>query len=57
MGPKTKGGLMVDRLKFGFSFPTNSHAAFSANVLLARYPYMGFSRACSGVMGFQSSSV
>lgn len=47
---------MVERVKPGFSFSINSHAAFSANVLLARYPYMGLSRASSGVMGFQSSS-
>lgn len=42
--------------KFGFSFSTKSHAAFSANVLLARYPDMAFSSACSRVMGLKSSS-
>jgi hypothetical protein len=56
MGPKTIGGLMVERLKLGFSFATKSHAAFSANVLLARYPAVGLSSASSKVMGFQSSS-
>jgi hypothetical protein len=35
MGPKTSGGHMVATLKFGFSFFSNSHAAFSAKVLLA----------------------
>jgi len=35
MGPNTRGGFMVARVKFGFSFSTNSQAAFSANVLLA----------------------
>ena len=56
IGPNTMGGLMVDKLKLGFSFLIKSHAAFSANVLLARYPIDGFSSACSAVMGFQSSS-
>lgn len=46
----------MERVKFGFSFLTKSHAAFSANVLLARYPIMGFSCASSIVIGFQSSS-
>lgn len=35
MGPKTSGGHIVAILKFGFSFFSNSHAAFSAKVLLA----------------------
>lgn len=46
----------METVKLGFSFSTNSHAAFSANVLLARYPIMGFSVASSCVIGFQSSS-
>jgi hypothetical protein len=50
------GGLIVDSVKFGFSFSTNSHAAFSANVLLARYPATGSASASCCVMGFQSSS-
>jgi hypothetical protein len=56
MGPKTIGGLMVARVKFGFSFSMKSHAAFSAKVLLARYPVIGFSSASSRVIGFQSAS-
>src|ERR1700712_5234175 len=56
MGPKTIGGLMVATVKLGFSFSRKSQAAFSANVLLARYPWMGLSDACSSVIGFQSSS-
>lgn len=47
---------MVEMEKLGFSFLTNSHAAFSANVLLARYPIIAFSCASSCVIGFQSSS-
>jgi hypothetical protein len=35
MGPKTNGGQIVQRAKEGFSFSTNSQAAFSANVLPA----------------------
>lgn len=34
-GPNTRGGRMVDRVKFGDSFSINSQAALSANVLLA----------------------
>lgn len=48
---------MVLRVKLGFSFWTNSHAAFSAKVLEARYPLDGFSTASERVMGFQSSSL
>lgn len=47
---------MVDKLKLGFSFLTKSQAAFSAKVLLARYPMAGLSCASSAVIGFQSSS-
>jgi hypothetical protein len=47
---------MVATEKLGFSFSTNSQAAFSANVLLALYPIIGFSVASSCVIGFQSSS-
>jgi hypothetical protein len=43
-------------VKLGFSSSTNFQAAFSANVLLARYPKEGFSSACSSVIGFQSAS-
>lgn len=43
MGPRTRGGLMVLRVKFGFSSLTKSQAAFSAKVLLAvRITYHGF---------------
>lgn len=56
IGPYTIGGLIVERVKFGFSFSTNSQAAFSANVLLARYPATASLSASSSVMGFQSSS-
>ena len=56
IGPNTIGGLIVEMVKLGFSFLTNSHAAFSANVLLALYPIIGFSCASSCVIGFQSSS-
>ena len=38
LGPE----LTVARAKLGFSFSTKSHAAFSANVLLALYPFVGF---------------
>ena len=56
IGPRTSGGHIVAIVKLGFSFSRNSHDAFSANVLEARYPFEGFSRACSCVMGFQSFS-
>jgi hypothetical protein len=36
---------MVEMVKLGFSFSRKSHEAFSAKVLLARYPAAGFSRA------------
>jgi len=36
MGPRTRGGHIVDMVKLGFSFSTNSHEAFSANVFEAR---------------------
>jgi hypothetical protein len=44
-------------VKFGFSFSTKSHAAFSAKVLLALYPFEAFWRASSSVIGFQSFSL
>jgi hypothetical protein len=56
IGPNTIGGLIVAIEKLGFSFSRKSQAAFSANVLLARYPIIGFSSASSFVIGFQSSS-
>jgi hypothetical protein len=37
-GPKTSGGLIVERVKLSFALSTNSQAAFSANVLLATDP-------------------
>lgn len=55
-GPNTMGGLMVSMVKFGFSFSRNSHAAFSASVLLARYAWTVDSSAPSRVIGFQSAS-
>ena len=56
MGPKTNGGHIVEIEKFGFSFSKNSHDAFSAKVLEARYPLDGFWIASSSVIGFQSFS-
>lgn len=34
-GPNTSGGRIVDNVNEGFSFSMKSHAALSANVLLA----------------------
>lgn len=55
-GPTTSGGLIVAILKFGFSFSTKSHAAFSANFFETRYPLTG-SLKLPREMGFQSSSL
>jgi hypothetical protein len=57
-GPKTIGGWMVMISKCGFLVSTNSHAAFSAKVLLARYPVTWVLVVCasSHVIGFQSFS-
>jgi len=56
IGPNTRGGLIVAMVNLGLSFSKKSHAAFSAKVLLARYPFIGFVFASSNVIGFQSLS-
>lgn len=48
-GPNTMGGFIVEIVKFGFFFSTKSHAAFSANVLLALWTVSG--RARSNLIG------
>jgi hypothetical protein len=39
IGPNTIGGLIVERVKFGFSFSTYSHAPRSANAEYISFSY------------------